>query len=346
MACSLPHTDSKIKALVQRLINEDKGRQDVLLDLAFQFKDSCAVRDDLRKIYEKCCSSLQTDFPLTEKELHQLRMDKEALKEMLEEEAMNKKAQEEKIRQEQVENEAFFLEFGVVRAYRTTHHCGDWRGSLLEEVAFAGRSSSQAVTSFGLSYDVSDFGLPSEKVMASGKNGDDGDLLLFRDGLGAGDISAGTLRLVSQFFLEWNVPWRLLVPGSCQKHGLDECVSMSTPMATERLDANLQGTPTDQTSYHRMIGGLMYLTASRTDIAFATFVCARYQARPTVKHLKEPILDAHLQVAPHANTSCNPSLVKWNWDEVILIPSDDDEANVNEPIALPVEDVDVEVRFI
>ncbi|GJX31853.1 retrovirus-related pol polyprotein from transposon TNT 1-94 [Tanacetum coccineum] len=72
-----------------------------------------------------------------------------------------------------------------------------------------------------------------------------------------------------------------------KKHGLDECVSMSTPMATERLDADLQGTPTDQTTYRRMIGGLMYLTASRPDIAFATFVCARYQARLTVKHLKE-----------------------------------------------------------
>ncbi|GJS47887.1 hypothetical protein Tco_0598008 [Tanacetum coccineum] len=36
-----------------------------------------------------------------------------------------------------------------------------------------------------------------------------------------------------------------------------------------------------------MIGGLMYLTASRPDIAFVTFVCARYQARPTEKHLKE-----------------------------------------------------------
>ncbi|GJY75444.1 retrovirus-related pol polyprotein from transposon TNT 1-94 [Tanacetum coccineum] len=74
-----------------------------------------------------------------------------------------------------------------------------------------------------------------------------------------------------------------------KKHGLDECVSMSTPMATERLDADLQGTPTDQTTYRRMIGGLMYLTASRPDIAFATFVCARYQARPTVKHLKEDV---------------------------------------------------------
>ncbi|GJZ72193.1 retrovirus-related pol polyprotein from transposon TNT 1-94 [Tanacetum coccineum] len=72
-----------------------------------------------------------------------------------------------------------------------------------------------------------------------------------------------------------------------QKHGLDECVSMSTPIEIERLDADLQGTPTDQTTYRRMIGGLMYLTASRPDIAFTTFVCVRYQARPTVKHLKE-----------------------------------------------------------
>ncbi|GJS38930.1 hypothetical protein Tco_0563973 [Tanacetum coccineum] len=144
MACSLPHTDSEVEALVQRLINEDKGRQDVLLNLAFQFEDSCAVRDNLRKAYEKCndipqesralictllkerkysgrthggigCLSSQTSCPLTEKELHQLRMDEEALKEMLEEEAMSKKAQEEKIRQEQAENDAFFLEFGIVR---------------------------------------------------------------------------------------------------------------------------------------------------------------------------------------------------------------------------------------
>ncbi|GKC90335.1 hypothetical protein Tco_1150984, partial [Tanacetum coccineum] len=57
----------------------------------------------------------------------------------------------------------------------------------------------------------------------------------------------------------------------------------------------------------------------------------------------EPSLDAHLQIAPHPNTFCNPSLVNWNWDEVILIPSDDNKANVNEPIALPIEDADVEI---
>ncbi|GJV11468.1 retrovirus-related pol polyprotein from transposon TNT 1-94 [Tanacetum coccineum] len=72
-----------------------------------------------------------------------------------------------------------------------------------------------------------------------------------------------------------------------KKHDMDDCVSMSTPMATKRLDVDLQGTPTNQTTYRRMIRGLMYLTTSRPDIAFAIFVCAHYQARPTVKHLKE-----------------------------------------------------------
>ncbi|GJQ97760.1 hypothetical protein Tco_0008899 [Tanacetum coccineum] len=61
------------------------------------------------------CSSSQADYPLTDKELHQLRMDEEALRETLEEEAMNKKAQEERIRKEQAKNDTFFLEFGVVR---------------------------------------------------------------------------------------------------------------------------------------------------------------------------------------------------------------------------------------
>ncbi|GKD66518.1 hypothetical protein Tco_1308626 [Tanacetum coccineum] len=36
-----------------------------------------------------------------------------------------------------------------------------------------------------------------------------------------------------------------------------------------------------------MVGALMYLTASRLDIVHAICYCARYQARPTEKHLKE-----------------------------------------------------------
>ncbi|GJZ42530.1 hypothetical protein Tco_0589416 [Tanacetum coccineum] len=60
------------------------------------------------------CSSSQVDLYLTEKELHQLHLDEEALKETLEEQAMDAKAPEEKIKKKQADDE-FFLEFGMVR---------------------------------------------------------------------------------------------------------------------------------------------------------------------------------------------------------------------------------------
>nr|GEY11238.1 uncharacterized mitochondrial protein AtMg00810-like [Tanacetum cinerariifolium] len=46
-------------------------------------------------------------------------------------------------------------------------------------------------------------------------------------------------------------------------------------------------TPIDATKYRSMIGALMYLTSSRPDIVHATCICARYQAHPTKKYLKE-----------------------------------------------------------
>ena len=45
------------------------------------------------------------------------------------------------------------------------------------------------------------------------------------------------------------------------------------------------GEPVDPTKYRGMIGSLLYLTASRPDIMYATCVCARYQANPKVSHL-------------------------------------------------------------
>ncbi|GJS33169.1 gag-pol polyprotein [Tanacetum coccineum] len=69
------------------------------------------------------------------------------------------------------------------------------------------------------------------------------------------------------------------------KHGMTSCDSIGTPIATKHLDADLSRTPVDQTKYHSMVGALMYLTASRPDIVHATCYCARYQAKPTEKHL-------------------------------------------------------------
>ncbi|GJY99206.1 retrovirus-related pol polyprotein from transposon TNT 1-94 [Tanacetum coccineum] len=73
-----------------------------------------------------------------------------------------------------------------------------------------------------------------------------------------------------------------------KKHGMEKGQSIGTPMAMKpKLDADLSGEPVDQTDYHSKIRSLMYLTSSRPDIVQAVCYCARYQARPTKKHLKE-----------------------------------------------------------
>nr|GEY81772.1 copia protein [Tanacetum cinerariifolium] len=55
----------------------------------------------------------------------------------------------------------------------------------------------------------------------------------------------------------------------------------------DKLDLDQNGTPVDATKYRSMISTLMYLTSSRPDLVHATCLCARYQAKPTEKQLKE-----------------------------------------------------------
>nr|GEV01284.1 retrovirus-related Pol polyprotein from transposon TNT 1-94 [Tanacetum cinerariifolium] len=69
------------------------------------------------------------------------------------------------------------------------------------------------------------------------------------------------------------------------KHGMTLCDSIGTLMAIKHLDVDLSGTPIAQTKYRSMVEALMYLTASRPDIMHATSYCARYQVKPTEKHL-------------------------------------------------------------
>nr|GEY12842.1 retrovirus-related Pol polyprotein from transposon TNT 1-94 [Tanacetum cinerariifolium] len=72
------------------------------------------------------------------------------------------------------------------------------------------------------------------------------------------------------------------------KYGMESCDPVGTPMEIkDKLDLDQNGTQVDATKYRSMIGALMYLTSSRPDIVHATCLCARYQAKPTEKHLKE-----------------------------------------------------------
>ncbi|GJU28735.1 hypothetical protein Tco_1167356, partial [Tanacetum coccineum] len=72
-----------------------------------------------------------------------------------------------------------------------------------------------------------------------------------------------------------------------KKHGIDGSDTIGIAMAINlKLDVDLQGVSIDQAKYRSMIGAFMCLTSCRP-IVFATFFCARYQAWPTEKNLKE-----------------------------------------------------------
>ncbi|GJU45934.1 hypothetical protein Tco_1203200 [Tanacetum coccineum] len=73
---------------------------------------------------------------------------------------------------------------------------------------------------------------------------------------------------------------------SLKKYGYESCDPVDTPMVEKsKLDEDKDGKAVDPSHYRGMIGTLLYLTASRPDLQFAICMCARYQARPTEKHL-------------------------------------------------------------
>ncbi|GJS09195.1 retrovirus-related pol polyprotein from transposon TNT 1-94 [Tanacetum coccineum] len=91
-----------------------------------------------------------------------------------------------------------------------------------------------------------------------------------------------------------------------KKHNMDNCHSIGTPLATKpKPDVDLSGEPVDQSNYRSKIGSLMYLASSRPDLVQAVCYCARYQARPTQKHLKETL------IMPESLDTGKAHLVPW-----------------------------------
>ncbi|GJS89049.1 copia protein [Tanacetum coccineum] len=84
-----------------------------------------------------------------------------------------------------------------------------------------------------------------------------------------------------------------------KKYGLHTTDIVDTPMIeNKKLDEDLQRKPVDATLYRGMIRSLMYLTASRPDLNHVVCLCARYQAKPTEKHLQE---DTNMSLTAYAD---------------------------------------------
>ena len=98
-----------------------------------------------------------------------------------------------------------------------------------------------------------------------------------------------------KFFLGLQVSQRLDGIFICQskylkevlkKYQMEDSASARTPSSTAvKLGDCKNSIKVDVTSYRGMIGSLLYLTASRPDIMYATCLCARFQADPRDLHL-------------------------------------------------------------
>jgi hypothetical protein len=72
-----------------------------------------------------------------------------------------------------------------------------------------------------------------------------------------------------------------------KKFDMIDSKAISTPMGTNsNLNSDASGNMVDQKLYRSMIGSLLYVTASMSDVMFSVCMCVRFQASPRENHLK------------------------------------------------------------
>ncbi|KAM1699812.1 hypothetical protein ACFX2K_031115 [Malus domestica] len=69
------------------------------------------------------------------------------------------------------------------------------------------------------------------------------------------------------------------------KFGLNECKSVSTPLiSAEKLSKDDGSGPANEEQYRKIVGSLLYLTATRPDIMYTASLLSRFMHSPTNKH--------------------------------------------------------------
>lgn len=70
-----------------------------------------------------------------------------------------------------------------------------------------------------------------------------------------------------------------------ERFGMERCNPMQNPIVPgSRLVKDEGGTSVDATTYKQMVGSLMYLTATRPDLAYVVSLISRFMERPTELH--------------------------------------------------------------
>ncbi|CAL9025150.1 unnamed protein product [Prunus brigantina] len=102
------------------------------------------------------------------------------------------------------------------------------------------------------------------------------DLGLLHHFLGMGVIQTNSSIFIHQ---------RKYASSLLNKFGLTDCKPVSTPLvATENLIKDDGSGAIDEENYRKLVGSLLYLTATRPDVMYAASLLARYMHGPSNKH--------------------------------------------------------------
>nr|GEV81748.1 copia protein [Tanacetum cinerariifolium] len=84
-----------------------------------------------------------------------------------------------------------------------------------------------------------------------------------------------------------NTKSKIIGKGNAKEIRLEDSKPIKTPMSSEiKLTRDEDEETIDDTKYRGMIGGLLYLTACRSDIMFSVCLCARFQEAQKTSHLE------------------------------------------------------------
>lgn len=72
-----------------------------------------------------------------------------------------------------------------------------------------------------------------------------------------------------------------------KKFNMEDCKAVNTPLLPQKNEQEEDDDAVDPTLYRSLVGGLLYLTATRPDLMFSASYLSRYLKEPTSKHLKE-----------------------------------------------------------
>lgn len=89
-------------------------------------------------------------------------------------------------------------------------------------------------------------------------------------------------QLKNDIFINQSKYWKKIL----KKFNMDNYKEIATSMVLRTyIDQDESGTPIDNTKYRGMIGSLLQLNTSHSDIMFSVYLCARHRTNPKESHL-------------------------------------------------------------